>query len=147
MSDFQLTRRELLTQAAAVSAVAAFAVPAFVPRTVMAQGTRPGANDRVIVGCVSAGGRARLLMDQLPEAAQLVALADANMPQALDFKKQRNANWDIYGSHWPILNRKDIDAVYTMREQFTPPVFFTRDSHRLKSDTPLPDIRFVFSAL
>jgi predicted dehydrogenase len=84
----------------------------------MAQGRRPGANDRVIIGCVSAGGRARLLMEQLPEAGQLVALADANMPRALEFKKEKNANWDIYGTHWPILDRKDIDAVIIAGAEF-----------------------------
>ncbi len=108
----------MLAATAVASAAAAFAVPTFVPRTAMAQGKKPGANDRVIVGCVSAGGRARLLMEQLPEGAQLVALADANMPQALDFKKQKNADWDIYGSHWPILDRKDIDAVIIAGQEF-----------------------------
>jgi len=116
--NFQLSRRELLAATAVASVAATVAVPTFVPRTVMAQGKKPGANDRIIVGCVSAGGRSRMLMEQLPEDGQLVALADANMPQALNYKKERNANWDIYGSHWPILDRKDIDAVIIGGQEF-----------------------------
>jgi predicted dehydrogenase len=114
MSQSKFTRRQLLGTALAVGV----ASPLFIPRSVLAQGRRPGANDRVIVGCVSAGGRARLLMEQLPEDGQLVALADANMNQALDFKKLKNANWDIYGTHWPILDRKDIDAVIICGQEF-----------------------------
>lgn len=117
MKDQKLTRRGILV-ASTVASAAAFMTPTFIPRSVMAQGSKPGANERIIVGCVSAGGRARLLMDQLPESAQLVALADANMPQALSFKKERKANWDIYGSHWPILDRKDIDAVIIAGQEF-----------------------------
>jgi len=118
MSDFQLSRRDLLATTAVASATAAFAVPTFVPRTVMAQGRRPGANDRVVIGCVCAGGRARLLMENIPEDGQLVALADANFPRAIEYQKARNADWDLYGSHWPILNRKDIDAVIITGQEF-----------------------------
>ena len=118
MSNFQLTRRDLLAVSAVASTAAAFAVPTFVPRTVMAQGRRPGANDRVIIGCVCAGGRARLLMEQIPEDGQLVALADANFPRALEYKKARNADWDVYNTHWPILYRKDIDAVIITGQEF-----------------------------
>ncbi|MGL6225558.1 MAG: Gfo/Idh/MocA family protein [Thermoguttaceae bacterium] len=116
-SKSQFSRRQFFAATAAISA-AAYAVPTLISRSALAQGTRPGANDRITVGCVSAGGRARLLMEQLPEGADLVALADANMPNALDFKKQKNANWDIYGSHWPILDRKDIDAVIIAGQEF-----------------------------
>ena len=113
MFQSQCSRRQFLG-----TALVGVAVPTLIPRSVLAQGKRPGANDRVIIGCVSAGGRARLLMEQLPEAGQLAALADANLPQALDFKKQKNANWDIYGSHWQILERKDIDAVIIAGQEF-----------------------------
>ena len=115
MSSTDFTSRRRFLGAALAVGVAS---PFLIPRTVLAQGRRPGANDRVIIGCVSAGGRARLLMEQLPEDGQLAALADANMNQALDFKKQKNANWDIYGTHWPILDRKDIDAVIICGQEF-----------------------------
>ncbi|MGL4943225.1 MAG: Gfo/Idh/MocA family protein [Thermoguttaceae bacterium] len=122
MTKPSLSRRDFLSgtsvATAAVISGAAFAVPTFVPREVFAQGARPGANERITVGCVSAGGRARLLMEQLPETAQLVAVADANFPQVVEWKKVKNADWDLYNSHWPILARKDIDAVIIAGQEF-----------------------------
>jgi predicted dehydrogenase len=102
----------------AAAAVSAFAAPTFVPRSVLAEQDRPGANDRVTVGCVSAGHRARLLMEQLPEAAMLVAIADCNLPQALRFKQKKEADWAIYGSHYPLLDRQDIDAVIIAGQEY-----------------------------
>jgi predicted dehydrogenase len=101
-----------------VAAVSAFAVPTIIPRCVLAAPGRPGANDRVAVGCVSAGGRARLLMEQLPETAKLIAIADCNLPQALRFKKEKGADWAIYGSPYPLLERKDIDAVIIAGQEY-----------------------------
>lgn len=111
-------RRDFLRMSTATAAVSAFAAPTFVPRSVLAEKDRPGANDRVTVGCVSAGHRARLLMEQLPEAAMLVAIADCNLPQALRFKKEKEADWAIYGSHYPLLDRQDIDAVIIAGQEY-----------------------------
>ncbi|MBN2294157.1 MAG: Gfo/Idh/MocA family oxidoreductase [Pirellulales bacterium] len=97
---------------------AAFALPTLIPRGVLAKGDRPGANDRVIVGVVSAGHRARLLMEQLPPSAQQVALADCNLPQALEYRKKRGTKWDIYGSHHPLIARRDIDAVIIAGQEY-----------------------------
>ena len=112
-----MKRRGFLTLGAAARS-AAGASPMFVPRTVFAQGKRPGANDRVVIGCVSSGHRSRLLMDQLPEDGQLVALADCNLAQAFAFRKDRDANWDIYGAHYPLVERKDIDAVIIGAQEY-----------------------------
>ncbi len=94
------------------------ALPTLIPRTALAHGARPGANDRIIVGAIGCGFRARLLMDQLPESAQLVALADCNIEQAFAFRKERNASWDIYGAHYPIVERKDIDAIMMTGQEY-----------------------------
>jgi predicted dehydrogenase len=110
-------RRRFLGTATAAAAASAFS-PTIVPRTVLAARGRPGANDRVTVGCVSAGHRARLLMEQLPEAARLIAIADCNLPQALGFKQEKEADWAIYGSHYPLLDRKDIDAVIIAGQEY-----------------------------
>ena len=109
-------RRLLIGGAAALTS--SIALPVFVPRTVFAQGNRPGANDRVVVGAIGCGFRARLLMDQLPEAAQLVAIADCNIEQAFKFRQERNAKWDIYSGHYRIVDRKDIDAVVMTGQEF-----------------------------
>ena len=116
-TDDSMKRRQFLALGA-VAGVAAAAVPTFVPRTVFAQGKRPAANDRVVVGCVSAGHRSRLLMDQLPEGGQLVALADCNLGQAFAFREERGAKWDIYGEHYPLLERNDIDAVIIGAQEY-----------------------------
>ena len=111
-------RRDFLRMSTAAATVSALAAPTFVPRSALAEKDRPGANDRVTVGCVSAGHRARLLMEQLPEAAMLVAIADCNLPQALRFKKEKGTDWAIYGSHYPLLDRKDVDAVIIAGQEY-----------------------------
>jgi predicted dehydrogenase len=116
--NHQFHRRSFLRMTTGAAAVSALAVPTIIPRSVLAAPGRPGANDRVAVGCVSAGGRARLLMEQLPETARLVAIADCNLPQALRFKKEKGADWAIYGSHYPLLERKDIDAVIIAGQEY-----------------------------
>jgi len=110
-------RRDFLTLGAA-ALTSSVALPMLVPRTVFAQGDRPGANDRIIVGAIGCGFRARLLMDQLPEDAQLVALADCNIAQAFKFREERKANWDVYSGHYRIVDRKDIDAVMMTGQEY-----------------------------
>ena len=112
-----LKRRDFLTLGAAAIA-GSVASPMLVPRTALAQGDRPGANDRVIVGAIGCGFRARLLMDQLPKDAQLVALADCNIAQAFKFREERKADWAIYGAHYPIVDREDIDAVMMTGQEY-----------------------------
>ncbi len=38
-----------------------------------------GANDRIAVGVIGVGGRGRLLIDQLPEQAQVIAVAETSV--------------------------------------------------------------------
>ncbi len=47
-----------------------------------------------------------------------MAIADCNLPQALQFKKEKNGNWDIYGSHYALLDRQDIDAVIIAGQEY-----------------------------
>ncbi len=108
-----LQRREFLALGAA-----AVAAPMIVPRTAFAQGNRPGANDRIIIGAIGSGFRARLLMDQIPEGGQLVAIADCNIEQAFGFRKERSAGWDIYSGHYRLLDRNDIDAILMTGQEF-----------------------------
>ena len=109
-----IKRREFL----ALGATAAIAAPTIIPRAVLAQGKRPGANDRIVIGAIGCGFRARLLMDQIPEDGQLVAVADCNIEQAFKFRKERNAGWDIYSGHYRIVDRNDIDAVMMTGQEF-----------------------------
>ena len=70
-----------------------------------------GANDRIRVGVIGAGNRSGLLIDQLPEGAEIVAVADCYRKRMEDAVGKRKANWRIYEDHRELLERKDIDGV------------------------------------
>lgn len=70
-----------------------------------------GANDRIRVGVIGVGNRANLLIDQLPEQAEIVAVADCWITRCKDSAAKRNANWRIYQDHRQLLEQKDIDGV------------------------------------
>ena len=70
-----------------------------------------GANDRVRVGVIGVGNRANLLIDQLPDGAEIVAVADCNRKRSEDSAAKRKAAWRIYDDHRELLDRKDIDGV------------------------------------
>ena len=105
-----LSRRQWLKQTAAAAA-AGVAVPYFVPRGVLAAADKPGANDRIRIGAIGVGGRATMLLDQLPETGQIAALCDCELPRAEKFKENRKSDWPVYQDFRKILERTDIDAV------------------------------------
>lgn len=76
------------------------------------------ANDRIRVGAIGVGGRGSLLIEQLPDSAQIVAVADCNQPRALAFREKIKADWPVYSDYRQILDRKDIDAVIVATGEF-----------------------------
>lgn len=112
------SRREFLGQSAAVLAAGAMGGPLVVARKSFAAPSQPGANDRIRVGAIGVGGRASLLLEQLPESAEIVALSDCNVPRAEAFKAKRNGNWPVYQDYRKILDHKDIDAVIVATGEF-----------------------------
>jgi predicted dehydrogenase len=70
-----------------------------------------GANDRIRVGVIGVGNRSNLLIDQLPEGAEVVAVADCFRKRAEDAAAKRKANWRIYDDHRKLLEQQDIDGV------------------------------------
>ncbi|HEX3727910.1 MAG TPA: Gfo/Idh/MocA family oxidoreductase [Pirellulales bacterium] len=101
-----------------VLAAGALGVPlAISPRALGAPG-KTGANDRITVGAIGVGGRASLLLEQLPESAQIVALSDCNLPRAEAFKAKKNGDWPIYQDYHQLLDRQDIDAVIVATGEF-----------------------------
>ena len=92
----KLSRRGLL---------AAAAFPLLLPRRAR------GANDRVRVGVIGVGNRSGLLIDQLPEGAEIVAVADCFRKRSEDAAAKRQAKWRIYDDHRALLEQKDIDGV------------------------------------
>jgi len=83
----------------------AAAFPLVLPRRVF------GANDRIRVGVIGAGNRSNLLIDQLPEEAEIVAIADCWRKRCIDSAAKRHAEWRIYQDHRQLLDQKDIDGV------------------------------------
>ena len=81
------------------------AFPYVLPRRVF------GANDRIRVGVIGVGNRSGLLIDQLPEGAEIVAVADCYRKRSEDAAAKRKASWRIYDDHRQLLEQKDIDGV------------------------------------
>ena len=100
------SRRRFLRRAAACAAAAA--LPTFVPSHALRSAERVGANDRVRVGYIGAGRRANQLTG-LPSDAQIVAIADCNLPaaEAMAAKFQCRA----YQSYRQMLDSGEVDAV------------------------------------
>jgi predicted dehydrogenase len=76
------------------------------------------ASQRIRVGAIGVGGRGSLLIEQLPETAQIVAVADCNEPRAQAFRDKLKADWQIYSDYRKILDRNDIDAVIVATGEF-----------------------------
>ena len=107
----QVARRSFLASAGAVMIASA---------TRRANAARR--SDRIRVGAIGAGGRGRLLLDQLPDDAHLVALADCNLPRAegyaADHLKKGHAALDVVQDYRRLLDRADIDAVIVATGDF-----------------------------
>ena len=67
------------------AAAAAWAAPYVIPTAVLAATGRPGANDRIYVGLIGAGFRARDLTKECPADLKLVAVADCDLRQIADY--------------------------------------------------------------
>jgi predicted dehydrogenase len=63
------------------------------------------------VGVIGVGNRSGLLIDQLPDGAEIVAVADCYRKRSEDAMAKRKANWRIYNDHRELLDQKDIDGV------------------------------------
>jgi len=109
-SQKRLTRRTVLKRGAAASA--AVAVPYFVPSGVLAAPGRLGANDRIILGFIGVGGRARQLMDHVPpDGARIVSICDCYLQRCKETLEQKKANWRVYQYYQEMLEKEKLDAV------------------------------------
>lgn len=68
-------------------------------------------NETIGVAAIGVGHRASLLLDQLPAAARIIALADCNLPRAEQYKATRGGSWDVCADYRRVLDRPDVDAV------------------------------------
>jgi predicted dehydrogenase len=110
MSSSRLSRREALKYSA-VGAAGAIALPHLISSTALAADEKPGANERVIVGFIGTGHRARQLMDQLPPPGQIVAVADCYLKRAHEAVGEKNSDWKVYQDYREMLDKEKLDAV------------------------------------
>jgi len=116
------SRRTFLKQA---SFLCACAVPAVVPRSVLASPSGVGANDRIIVGFVGTGGRARQLMEHIPkERAKIVAVSEFWRQKMLDcVNEKKNSglipdgeSWNMYDSDVAMFEKEKLDCAFVVTQ-------------------------------
>jgi len=101
-----MTRRRFLRRSA--TAAGALAMPYLIPSDVLAAPGRSGANDRIGVGYIGVGRRARQLMN-LPKEGQIVAASDVYLKRAEEIAAKHQGK--AYQDYRKMLESKDVDAV------------------------------------
>ena len=109
MSTTKQTRREWLTKTAA-----AVAVPLFIPRTVFAQGQRPGANERIGIAGIGVGRQGAPVLANILRNARTVGICACDVWQRrADEIAAKHQMKDAYQDYRKVIERKDVDAVIT----------------------------------
>lgn len=104
-----IERRKFLSLAASASTLAASCAKS---STGFASSVHPSwPSERIRVGAIGIGGRGALLLEQLPESAQIVAAADCNETRVSAFREKVKGDWPVYSDYRKVLDRNDIDAV------------------------------------
>ncbi|MDR3199362.1 MAG: Gfo/Idh/MocA family oxidoreductase [Planctomycetaceae bacterium] len=122
-----VSRRRFLKQSATVLSAAGIASPVLIPRTALAQNGNVGANDRIIVGFVGTGGRAKQLMSHIPQnRAKIVAVSDlwrSKMENAVKEKKNQGEinnvdQWKLYNSDLEMFDNEKLDCAFVITQDF-----------------------------
>ena len=103
------SRRRFLQGSAGI--IAAATAPMILPSGVLAANGQPGANDRIIVGFIGTGNRARMLMSQLPEPGKIVAICDCYTKRMDDAQTLLKKQWTCYQDYRKMLETEHLDAV------------------------------------
>jgi len=109
----KISRRQLLKRGAALAAVGV-AAPLVVSPSVLGLQGKPGPNERIIIGFIGSGHRARLLMSQVPAGGQIVAICDVYLKrceEAIQEKGEAARGWKVYQDYHKLLDDNGIDAV------------------------------------
>ena len=109
----KLTRRDFLQTSAAVSAVG-LGFPTIIPRTALADGDRPGANERIGLAGVGVGRQGSGVFRSAAgdPRTQVICVCDVNRPRAESIAKSVKAT-TVYQDYREVLDRKDVDAITT----------------------------------
>jgi predicted dehydrogenase len=113
MNPTFMKRREFLRRSAALTVALGF--PSVLPGALFAKPGRPGPNDRIQLGFIGLGGRARwILRDEALPGAEVRALADCNLQRCRDAAKliPDGARCKHYQDHRELLEREKLDAVF-----------------------------------
>jgi predicted dehydrogenase len=105
-----MRRRDFLRRAAATG----IGLPLVIPSRALATPDRPGANDRISVGFVGLGGRARwILTNETLAGAQVTAVADCFLPRCHQATRLHpdGARWRMYQDYRQMLDQEKLDAL------------------------------------
>jgi predicted dehydrogenase len=108
-----LPRRKFLRQSAATAL--GLSLPSLVSRRVLGTGTDGGPNDRLRVGFIGLGGRARwILTNEALPGADLTAVADCYLPRLDEAAKiaAGSERWHRYQHYQEMLEKEKLDAVF-----------------------------------
>ncbi len=108
-----MKRREFLRRSAAAAAVLGF--PMIIAPEVLGATRRPGPNDRIRVGFIGLGGRARWILtsEGLP-GADVIAVADCYLTRINEAAQQvpGGDKWRKYQHYRDMLEKEKLDAVF-----------------------------------
>src|SRR5512143_659616 len=108
-----MKRREFLRRSVLGSSVLGF--PRFIERNVLGAQRRPGPNDRIQVGFIGLGGRARwILKNEALPGAEVIAAADCSLDRVNEAAKQVEGGdkWRKYQHYRDLLEKEKLDAVF-----------------------------------
>ena len=118
------SRRTFLKQTSG-ALLSAVAIPTLIPRSALAAPGAVGANDRIIVGFVGTGMRARQLMEHIPrERAKIVAIADFWRQKMIDCVNEKKGSgligdgeeWSMYDSDIELYAHEKLDAAFVITQ-------------------------------
>ncbi len=104
------SRRRFLGHSATIGATG-LAIPYVIPSGVLAAPGQPGANDRIVIGFIGTGGRARQLMDHVPADGRIVAICDCYRQRYVETLQQKQTNWNTYQYYPEMFDKENLDAV------------------------------------
>ena len=109
MKASRVSRRKFLKHTAAASA--AIALPTYIPARVLGREGAVPPSEQIVIGFIGTGGRARQLMDQVPEGGRIVALADCYQQRLDETLAQKKQPWHAYSDYREMFDKEKLDAV------------------------------------
>ncbi len=113
MNSVELSRREAIRVSAlgAASIAGSTVLSELSPSAMFAAEGKVTTNDRIIIGFIGCGNRAKQLMDQVPPPGHIVAVADCYLKRANDAVKEKQTKWNVYQDYREMLDKEKLDAV------------------------------------